>query len=365
MTVIDMNEIITTTSSSDDQLNNVDHLHWLDSEGNLKDQVDCYNCGYRLTGLKSEGYCPECGHSIIQSLIATREQPPLHLRRPAWLEKLKLGLLIAWLADLFAIAIGIFILFIFRPFSYLKLNTTPPGSTTTIGNTTFASPPAFPRWVELIDHYAASAVLIPLTIVGYWLATTMEPKGFRSSNKKLIILRSLLLTAISLRVAYQILSETYRIEFFMDLLFHVTFFFWYIFVAYLFGYFSNLMVGSKDWATIKFCRAIMRISFIAGGIHCLLLISYGIFYITGHLTVIGSMALIDLGHSTLAIMTQTLLFGFLSQMVLQAVFFVILVATLAAKFSLWVSFQKVLNEHAKGSNQTSTFEDSMAKTSLS
>lgn len=65
----------------------------------------CHRCGYSLRGLPDDGACPECGHSILESLRA----PPDLTQLPArWLGRVRVGLILAlagWLGLVIAYAL--------------------------------------------------------------------------------------------------------------------------------------------------------------------------------------------------------------------------------------------------------------------
>lgn len=45
----------------------------LDADGTIAVDVPCIQCGYNVRALNVEDRCPECGHSILDSLEATHE----------------------------------------------------------------------------------------------------------------------------------------------------------------------------------------------------------------------------------------------------------------------------------------------------
>ncbi|MGD8452305.1 MAG: hypothetical protein PVJ57_10845 [Phycisphaerae bacterium] len=50
-------------------------VHWLDQDGDERRPACCDGCGYRLTGLPTDGRCPECGLEVAASLPGTRQPP--------------------------------------------------------------------------------------------------------------------------------------------------------------------------------------------------------------------------------------------------------------------------------------------------
>jgi hypothetical protein len=65
--------------------------------------LHCLRCGYDLRGLPSTGACPECGLSVERSQVGERE---LHRGRPAWLQRLWIGIVLLLGAP---VAAGVFL----------------------------------------------------------------------------------------------------------------------------------------------------------------------------------------------------------------------------------------------------------------
>ncbi len=122
----------------------------LDRDGRLAEDVACRHCDYNLRGLALSGRCPECEMAIEQTLHGFL----LRFSDPAWLKRLRSGLMLLIVAILIGIVLAIAWIVVFV---------------------------SWPSMFDASPIVAGAMVLIPtagltiLSIVGYVLVTAPEP----------------------------------------------------------------------------------------------------------------------------------------------------------------------------------------------
>ena len=127
----------------------------LDGEGRVNVDHSCVQCGYNLRTLPREGRCPECGATVLESIVGDF----LQYSDPAWLAKLSRGLKIIVLTA----AIG--------PLCLLAA-----GAATMPFSGTGNEKPAHTERVIMIGLTATASVAAIGVTVGLWLFSMREPR---------------------------------------------------------------------------------------------------------------------------------------------------------------------------------------------
>lgn len=153
-------------------------------DGIVVTDVVCQSCGYNLRTQRADGFCPECGAPVVQSLHGDA----LQYSDPAWLGRLRLGII------LILTGVGLHVLFsIAVPFVALAAMSSsmpPPGTAPAIG------PAGMPLTYQLIAWGAAAVtiVLAVMEVAGTILLTTPERHAWRTE------------TSVTLRASLRVLA---------------------------------------------------------------------------------------------------------------------------------------------------------------
>lgn len=132
----------------------------------------CLSCGYDLTGLLSDAFCPECGAPVERSLRGNL----LRYSSPDYVRTLRTGVLIAEIAALAAAGVTLM----------------------PIGGGLLQGVGVSPRATEMLSR-GASIIVTILMLVGWWIFSTPDPAGIgddRSTTPRKLLRVSLIIEMV-------------------------------------------------------------------------------------------------------------------------------------------------------------------------
>jgi len=135
-------------------------------DGRLDESVACRVCGYNLRGTRPTDACPECGHDVAASM---RSDLLGHMS-PAWLRKLRLGLILMFASLALAIVGGVLL-----------------GAVSTalaVGTATGTGSQRYIVGMGVAMTAWQVVVCGTLWLVGVFMFTTPEPGGLRAGDER-------------------------------------------------------------------------------------------------------------------------------------------------------------------------------------
>jgi len=128
----------------------------LDEAGRVAESVPCRGCGYNLKGIAADGICPECAGAVERSIRGDL----LHFCDPAWLDRLRHGLLLIFVGIISGTVLQIGIMIAAVIVSAIAA---------TRGGATG------PMTIFIVTGGLVMAIVALVNIIGAWLVTTQDP----------------------------------------------------------------------------------------------------------------------------------------------------------------------------------------------